>query len=84
MWLFGNVDIAEGQEIAEVELYSTAGTGFGDNFNSDDVIRTLWGTARISHPACGFMRFEWDGGTEFGTGELLMEHLVNVAGLGCE
>jgi len=84
MWLIGSVDITEGDETATVELYRTSGTGFGDAFNANDVLLDLWGTLTVSHPECGLMFVEWDGGAEFGTGQLLMEQLVNVAGLECE
>jgi hypothetical protein len=84
MWLIGSVDIDEGDEMATVELYRTSGTGFGDAFNADDVILDLWGTLTITVPDCGLLFVEWGGGQEFGTGQLLMEQLVNVAGLECE
>jgi hypothetical protein len=84
MWLIGSVDITEGDEVATVEVFSTSGTGFGDEFNAEDVHRELWGTITVSHPACGLMIVDWDGGLVFGTGQLLMEQLVNVAGLECE
>ena len=84
MWLIGSVDINEGDETATVEVYRTSGTGFGDAFNADDVLLDLWGTLAVSVPDCGLLFLEWDGGVEFGTGELLMEQLVNVAGLECE
>ena len=84
VWLIGSQDIAEGDEAATVELFSTAGTGFGDDFNADDVQVESWGFVTISHPTCDHMKVEWDGGPEYGTGELLMQQLVNVAGLECE
>lgn len=84
MWLIGSVDINEGDEMATVELYRTSGTGFGDAFNADDVLLDLWGTLTVSIPDCGLLFVEWDGGPDFGTGQLLMEQLVNVAGLECE
>ncbi len=84
MWLIGSVDITEGDKMATVEMYRTSGTGFGQAFNADDVLLELWGTLTVSHPECGLMFVEWDGGPDFGTGQLLMEQLVNVAGLECE
>jgi len=46
--------------------------------------RGLWDTLTVSIPDCGLLFVEWDGGPDFGTGQLLMEQLVNVAGLECE
>jgi hypothetical protein len=51
--------------------------------NAEDVLLELWGSITITHPACGRMILDWDGGLEFGTGTLQMEQLVNVAGLDC-
>ena len=84
LWLFGSVDISAGDETATVDMYLTSGADFGDAFRPEEVDLQFWGTLTVSHPACGLMIVEWDGPPEFGSGELEMEQLVNVAGLECQ
>ena len=38
---------------AEMVVYMTEGAMWGDDFNSDDVVRPLWGTATFTFPTCG-------------------------------
>ncbi|MFC1796484.1 hypothetical protein ACFL1V_05245 [Pseudomonadota bacterium] len=38
---------------AEMVVYMTEGAMWGDDFNSGDVNRPLWGTATFTFPACG-------------------------------
>jgi hypothetical protein len=39
--------------MAEMTVYMTEGAMWGDDFNSDDVMRPLWGTAKFTFPTCG-------------------------------
>ena len=34
-------------------VYMTEGAEWGDDFNSGDVMRPLWGTAKFTFPTCG-------------------------------
>ena len=38
---------------AEMVVYMTEGAMWGDDFNSEDVMRPLWGTATFTFPTCG-------------------------------
>jgi len=58
-WIIGNVDFPEGATSVTVPLSITAGTGFGANFNPDDVQTIEWGSAVFRFLSCTEMGFDW-------------------------
>ena len=57
-WLIGNgVDLGDRWEFNEMTI--TRGTGYGDDFNPDDVIREFWGNLIMRPVDCNQARFDF-------------------------
>ncbi len=57
-WLIGNgIDLGDRWEFNEMTI--TRGTGYGDNFNPDDVVREFWGNLIMRPIDCNQARFDF-------------------------
>ncbi|HKJ17089.1 MAG TPA: hypothetical protein VJ984_07065, partial [Xanthomonadales bacterium] len=83
-WFLG-IGKVEGNSIIVSETEITSGTVFGEDFNSDDVVRSNWGTIRISYEDCvnANVTFVSDAG-EFGNGGYRLERLSTPRGVNCQ
>lgn len=80
MWVSGVGEIEGSTSI--VEMFITSGTGFGDNFNPDDVVTKGWGTMTFTFSACreGTAEYVSD---DFGSGSYNIERITSISGLSC-
>lgn len=85
LWMVGASDITAGDDLVEMDLFRTQGTGFGAMFDPDDVELIPWGEIRISVPTCGFLDASYAGiDPDFGSAEIQLELLVGIAGSPCQ
>ncbi len=82
-WMIG-VGVSEtASDSAVFTLYETDGTGFGDQFHSDEVTEIEWGSGTMWMPFCGTLVFDYQGlGGE--QGRVIMMPIVTVSGLACD
>lgn len=69
-------------DTATIEAFITEGGIFGELFDPDDVIRTPWGVLKFVFHSCnsGTMSYV---SASFGNGEMPIQRLTGLAGLGC-
>jgi len=68
-----------------MDIFRTEGTGFGIDFNSNDVDLISWGTASLTLPSCDHLNIDFTGtenDEEIGT--LNYSRLAGVQGMTCE
>jgi hypothetical protein len=85
MWLIGNADFQSGDESITMEIFRTEGTGFGMDFNSNEIQNVNWGTATLTIPSCDHLNIEFTG-SELTSETVSLEYsrLAGVQGLSCE
>ena len=83
MWVQGTGTI-EGNKLTVDNLFTTSGTGWGANFNPDDVVLTAWGVLEIIFASCGSAVLNYDSSAGFGAGTLNLERLSTLMGIPCE
>lgn len=74
LWLAGNADFNAGATTITLPMASTRGTGFGNLFNSTQVIATQWGTISLEFRSCNELRLQYNGGGQ--SGSLVYQRLV--------
>jgi hypothetical protein len=80
MWLTG---VAEANgDTAVVPMDVMSGTGFGDNFDPEDVIRDSWGTITFTFSSCDAGTAAYTS-TNFGSGSFNIGRLTTVTGMNC-
>lgn len=83
LWLFG-MGRTEGDSILIDELERFDGASFGDLFNSSDVNRSRWGSARIDFDGCDDLVINYQSDSpEFGSGSLDMTRLYLLGQTTC-
>jgi len=83
LWLIGVAELDPNADEATVEMLIPAGANFGADFNPADVDLQSWGTLTVRFPACDRLSVSWDGGPEFGNGQLEHQRLLGVGGFNC-
>ena len=64
-------------DTALVDLSITEGTGFGTNFNADDVNVTPWGQLSIAFTSCGTAEVSFNSlDSTFGSGNMSVQRLT--------
>lgn len=63
-WLIGNTGYTVNQNSVEFELLEVSGTGFGNDFNSSDVIVEPWGEISLDFDACDRGTGVWANGLD--------------------
>lgn len=82
-WLTGVGEVGDTGEV-EVELQITQGPSFGSGYDSADLDRTVWGTARLGFTACDRGSVSWTPvAPGFEPGSLELVRLTGVAGRNC-
>ncbi len=68
--------------VADVPVIVTNGPQFGEGFSPDDVIREAIGTLTFTFNDCqtGLVNYDING---FGIGQITIERLTQISGLGC-
>ncbi len=83
-WVYGVAPI-ENEAVSMDQLYQTSGTFFGDDFQSEDVINSLWGSGQLVFDDCASMSLSFDAIDErYGTGQLQLQKLTGVVGQTCD
>ncbi|MFK7956213.1 MAG: integrin alpha [Lysobacterales bacterium] len=60
LWLVaGPVTLEPGQSSVTTDLLQTSGTGFGDNFDPNDVQFAVWGSVTITRQSCDQLRWQY-------------------------
>ncbi len=82
-FLIGAAPFVYGDESVIVPMQITGGTGFGSDFNEEDVFRTDWGTVEFQFSSCdnGFVRY--DSSIGFGSGTIDITRLTSLSTLNC-
>ena len=84
VWIAGS-GLYDGTDLV-VELNTFSGALFPPEFNSDDAVRTYWGTATLSFDDCNNGQFSWNPegeSTEYTAGEMPVTRLTALSGLSC-
>ncbi|MEE9413309.1 MAG: hypothetical protein V3V22_09700 [Methylococcales bacterium] len=82
MWLLGSTPFSEGDMSVTVPVIVTQGAMF-NNFNSNDVVRTEWGTLTFEFSSCGEGVVNYNPVLNFPAGAVTIERLTNTAGINC-
>lgn len=82
VWIVGAGDM-DGEILRIASAVVTSGARFGDNFDSDDVVREPWGSIEITFSACDVAVLNYQGPAEFGSGQLNLTRLVQPAAIPC-
>lgn len=85
-WLAGFGSASNG--VLEAELFSTTGTGFGAQFDTDALTSRRWGSLRVAFTGCEVAEFSWsssgEDSTGFGSGGYPLQRIAsNPAGQRC-
>ena len=76
LWLVGVGPVVG--DTAIVDLAATEGAGFGADFNSSDVMRTLWGQVKIKFTDCTHAELSYDSVLDgFGSGSESLSRLTS-------
>lgn len=84
IWLIGSGEI-EGDTI-NVEFFIYSGAMFPPDFDSDDLIQTLWGTGSLTLNGCNQAEFSWQpdaGISGYTAGQMELQRLTALADLAC-
>jgi hypothetical protein len=60
LWLVGAANFTSGDTEISVRVQETYGTGFGDEFDAEDVVRADWGTITLSWDTCNLLSAHLD------------------------
>lgn len=82
LWMTG-VGKIEGEKITFPELVSPTGGKFGPDFDPADVSHPVWGSLKFKFSDCNSAEVEYSGPKGFGNGEMEVESLTSLWGLGC-
>lgn len=82
MWLIGSTPFNEGDMNVTVPVIVTKGAIF-DTFNSNDVVRTDWGTLTFEFTDCNHGTVTHEPILDFPSGTTSIERLTNTAGARC-
>jgi hypothetical protein len=80
MWVNGFGEI--NGDTAVVPMQVTSGTGFGDNFNPDDVVYDDWGTITFTFSSCNAGTAAYVS-NDFGDGTFNIVRITSISGLSC-
>ncbi|TDR23872.1 choice-of-anchor Q domain-containing protein [Marinicella litoralis] len=85
-WLVGSGASINGNTITANMLYPTATTGFGSQFNSNEIQFSSWGEVTITHkPGCNEIDISYHSTVSgYGSGELNHVRLTQPAGITCD
>jgi Bacterial Ig-like domain (group 3)/Domain of unknown function (DUF5122) beta-propeller len=81
-YLVGSADVVPGSNAIDLSMITTNGTGFGNQFFSNQVQRIPWGTLRLEFLSCNEMRVIYNGNGQ--TGTLTQQRLIGpLSEVGC-
>jgi len=83
MWLQG-IGEFDGNTLTVDNLYTAAGTAWGNAFDAGDITTTTWGSLQMVFNNCGSTTVTYDSVIGFGSGVLNMQRLTNLMGIPCE
>lgn len=84
-WLIGTEPYAEGDTSISFELLEVSGTGFGANFDPDEVVVDAWGTLDLSFEDCTNATANWESAFGLGTGTFDLTRIAQTLdGVACE
>lgn len=83
MWIQG-FGTFENNTLTVDNLFTTQGTGWGANFDADDVTTIAWGTLEIIFNGCGEAILNYVSSAGFGSGTQNLTRLTKLMGIGCQ
>ena len=84
VWLLGSQPFEYGVTEISVPMHITSGANWGDDFLSDDVIVTEWGTLALNFSSCDSGTMTYNSNDEtFGSGVVDLIRLTRTDGLEC-
>ena len=84
VWLVGSLPFDYGIQEVSIPMTITYGTGWGENFVSNDVVVSEWGSATLNFIDCNTGTLEYSANdSTFGTGSVVLTRLTNTDGLSC-
>lgn len=78
---FGGVGMIDGNRIVVSQANITSGAVFGDDFDPDDVVRTLWGSIEFAFDGRNSGTMTFSGLPEYGSGSRPFVRLSGIVGL---
>lgn len=85
VWMVGSKPIAANSTSITVPVQISNGTGFGQDFISDNLNRTNWGDLTFNFASCDSGTLQYSSNLpEYGSGSLALTRLTNTQGLNCQ
>lgn len=83
-WLLGVAGFNPGKREITVPLYEYSGTGFGSNFNPEEITEAPWGEITMRFDSCSTGVAEWNSDVGLGSGSFTLERItLRIAGYVC-
>jgi hypothetical protein len=70
-WIVGSADVPSNANFVEMDMITAVGTGFGTQFQANQVQRVPWGRIRFEFPNCNELRITYTGNAQ--SGSLILE-----------
>jgi len=77
LWLIGSASLSSGQSEANVELLELNGTGFGQDFDPDEINMNSWGSLNMRWTECHQMIIDYNSTVGLGSGSYDLQRITD-------
>jgi hypothetical protein len=83
-WLIGTTSYSPGSREIAIDLYEVSGTGFGADFDADEISQTQWGSITLAFDSCSSGSASWSHNGSLGSGQFDLSRIaLELDGVAC-
>ena len=84
-WLIGTRNYSPGDKEITIDLFEVSGTGFGADFDSDEISQNEWGSITLSFDSCSSGSASWSHNGSLGSGTFDLSRIaISLDGVACD